>query len=110
MELGQHASLVMTTLDEGINSLDNLDYFFDYLHNAGGLHYKIKGFKKDYFWVSSDRRRLSNRNAIAAPIFQFCLTSSGAQGLPRKAARSGAIPVVQLSSRQGNRIKIGSES
>ncbi|XP_022647711.1 neuroglobin-like [Varroa jacobsoni] len=51
MELGQHASLVMTTLDEGINSLDNLDYFFDYLHNAGGLHYKIKGFKKDYFWL-----------------------------------------------------------
>ncbi|XP_003738429.1 neuroglobin-like [Galendromus occidentalis] len=51
MELGQHASLVMTTLDEGINSLDNLDYFLEYLHNAGGMHYKIKGFKKEYFWL-----------------------------------------------------------
>lgn len=50
MELAQHASVVMTTLDEGINALDNLDYFMSYLHNAGRLHYKIKGFKKEYFW------------------------------------------------------------
>ncbi|KAL1442847.1 hypothetical protein MTO96_030598 [Rhipicephalus appendiculatus] len=50
MELAQHASVVMTTLDEGINALDNLDYFMDYLHNTGRLHFKIKGFKKEYFW------------------------------------------------------------
>lgn len=64
MELGQHASLVMTTLDEGINSLDNLDSFFDYLHNAGGLHYKIKGFKKDYFWVSYSLESHMNTNTF----------------------------------------------
>ncbi|KAH9376197.1 hypothetical protein HPB48_009777 [Haemaphysalis longicornis] len=55
MELAQHASVVMTTLDEGINALDNLDYFMDYLHNTGRLHFKIKGFKKEYFWESSGK-------------------------------------------------------
>jgi hypothetical protein len=53
MELAEHASLVMTSLDEAINSLDNVDYFLEYLHSIGKLHTKVPGFKKEYFWVSS---------------------------------------------------------
>lgn len=52
MELAEHASKVMTTLDESINSLDKVDFFMDYLHAIGRDHRKIPGFKKDYFWVS----------------------------------------------------------
>ncbi|XP_023225311.1 neuroglobin-like [Centruroides sculpturatus] len=50
MELAQHASIVMSTLDEGIRSLDNMDYFLDYLHSVGKLHRKIQGFNRDLFW------------------------------------------------------------
>ncbi|RWS08260.1 Neuroglobin-like protein [Dinothrombium tinctorium] len=50
MELAQHASLVMSTLDEAINSLDNVDYFLDYLHSVGKMHLKVPGFKREYFW------------------------------------------------------------
>lgn len=50
-ELADHANKVMETLDEGIRSLDNLDTFFDYLHQVGASHTRIPGFKADYFWV-----------------------------------------------------------
>lgn len=50
MELAQHASIVMTTLDESIRSLDNVDYLLDYLHSVGKLHHKIPGFHREYFW------------------------------------------------------------
>ncbi|XP_053202840.1 neuroglobin-like [Panonychus citri] len=50
MELAEHASKVMTTLDESINSLDKVDFFMDYLHAIGRDHRKIPGFKKEYFW------------------------------------------------------------
>lgn len=53
MELAQHASLVMTTLDEAVNSLDNVDHFIEYLHSVGRIHRKVPGFKKEYFWVST---------------------------------------------------------
>ena len=52
MELAEHASLVMTSLDEAINSLDNVDYFIEYLHSIGKLHHKVPGFKKENFWVN----------------------------------------------------------
>jgi hypothetical protein len=52
MELADHATKVMTTLDEGIKQLDNLDSFFQYLLNIGASHRKIPGFKSEYFWVS----------------------------------------------------------
>lgn len=51
-ELADHANRVMETLDEGIRSLDNLDTFFDYLHQVGASHTRIPGFKANYFWVS----------------------------------------------------------
>ncbi|XP_054714123.1 neuroglobin-like [Uloborus diversus] len=50
MELAQHASIVMNTLDESIKKLGNVDYFMDYLHAVGKLHTKIPGFQRDYFW------------------------------------------------------------
>ncbi|XP_022196829.1 neuroglobin [Nilaparvata lugens] len=50
MELAEHANKVMTTLDEGIKELDNLDTFFEYLTNVGASHKKIPGFKPEYFW------------------------------------------------------------
>lgn len=53
MELAEHANTVMTTLDEGIKGLDNLDAFFEFLHQVGASHRRIPGFKVEYFWVSS---------------------------------------------------------
>lgn len=51
-ELAEHAIKVMETLDEGIRSLDELDVFFQYLHDVGATHTRIPGFKPEYFWVS----------------------------------------------------------
>lgn len=51
-ELGEHANKVMETLDEGIRSLDELDTFFEYLHQVGASHTRIPDFKSEYFWVS----------------------------------------------------------
>lgn len=52
LELQEHASTVMNTLDEGIKSLDDLDAFFEYLHQVGASHTRIPGFKSEYFKVS----------------------------------------------------------
>lgn len=52
-ELAEHANKVMETLDEGIRGLDDLDSFFDYLHQVGASHTRIPGFKAEYFWVSN---------------------------------------------------------
>lgn len=50
MELAEHANKVMTTLDEGIKELDDLDNFFQYLTQVGATHKTIPGFNPDYFW------------------------------------------------------------
>ncbi|KYQ59259.1 hypothetical protein ALC60_01845 [Trachymyrmex zeteki] len=50
MELAEHAKTVMTTLDEGIKSLDDMDAFLTYLHEVGASHTKIPGFNRQYFW------------------------------------------------------------
>jgi neuroglobin len=42
-ELAEHANKVMETLDEGIRSLDELDVFFQYLHEVGASHTRIPG-------------------------------------------------------------------
>lgn len=52
LELAEHASTVMNTLDEGIKGLDDLDTFFEYLHQVGASHRRIPGFKVEYFWVN----------------------------------------------------------
>lgn len=51
-ELAEHANKVMETLDEGIRSLDELDVFFQYLHDVGASHTRIPGFSPEHFWVS----------------------------------------------------------
>lgn len=53
MELAEHANKVMTTLDEGIKELDDLDNFFQYLTQVGATHKTIPGFNPDYFWVNT---------------------------------------------------------
>lgn len=50
LELQEHATKVMNTLDEGIKELDDLDTFFTFLTQIGQSHKKIPGFKPDYFW------------------------------------------------------------
>ena len=51
LELAEHATIVMNSIDEGIKAMDNVDFFFDLLHQIGGTHHRIPGFKKEYFWV-----------------------------------------------------------
>ena len=50
-ELAEHALKVMTTLDEGIKSLDDMDVFLSYLHQVGASHRKIPNFNRQFFWV-----------------------------------------------------------
>lgn len=50
LDFQEHAVMVMQTLDESIQALENADYFFEYVHGVGRSHYKIKGYKKEYFW------------------------------------------------------------
>jgi hemoglobin-like flavoprotein len=57
-ELAEHAVSVMTTLDESIRSLDNVDAFILYLHQVGQSHYKIPGFQKEYFWVCLNKTKI----------------------------------------------------
>lgn len=60
-ELAEHANNVMTTLDEGIRGLDDLDTFFEFIHQVGGSHTRIPGFTAEHFWVSRIMGRLSIR-------------------------------------------------
>lgn len=69
-ELAEHANKVMETLDEGIRSLDELDNFFDYLHQVGASHTRIPDFKSEYFWVSI---ALAFPRKIHTTIKYFCL-------------------------------------
>jgi len=84
MELAEHASLVMTSLDEAINSLENVDYFIEYLHSIGKLHHKVPGFHKEYFWKietpfleavkeTLDERYTENMETIYKIIIKFIL-------------------------------------
>ena len=56
MELREHASTVMSTLDQSINSLSDYDNFVTYLHSIGKLHRKVPGFKREHFWVSKPEK------------------------------------------------------
>ncbi|XP_063217854.1 neuroglobin-like [Bacillus rossius redtenbacheri] len=50
MELAEHATTVMSTLDEGIKQLDDLDAFLAFVTQVGATHRKIPGFHSSYFW------------------------------------------------------------
>ncbi|CAG9806713.1 unnamed protein product [Chironomus riparius] len=49
-ELAEHATKVMETMDESIRSLDEIDVFFQFLHETGAIHTRIPGFTSDLFW------------------------------------------------------------
>ncbi|CAG0879567.1 unnamed protein product [Darwinula stevensoni] len=49
MELKDHARIAITTLDNGIKSLDDLDVYFQHLHTVGETHTRIPGFEKENF-------------------------------------------------------------
>lgn len=73
-ELAAHANKVMETIDEGIRSLDELDVFFQYLHDVGASHTRIPGFTSEYFWVSKI-------SWACMSIFSFNLTMMAAYKL-----------------------------
>jgi neuroglobin len=45
----------METLDEGIRSLDELDVFFQYLHDVGASHTRIPGKFQAKLMVSEEK-------------------------------------------------------
>jgi len=51
LELAEHATIVMNTLDNAIRSLDNPDAFFQFLEQVGASHRRIPGFSKEHFRV-----------------------------------------------------------
>ena len=55
LELAEHAVAVMSSLDEGIRSIDNMDNFQLFLTQIGQSHCKIDGFQKEFFWVRLPR-------------------------------------------------------
>ncbi|CAG0891456.1 unnamed protein product [Cyprideis torosa] len=48
--LAEHATLVMQTLDQGINSFSDVDKFEVFLTQVGESHRKIAGFRKENFY------------------------------------------------------------
>lgn len=50
LELAEHATVVMATLDEGIRALEDMDSFFTLLHQTGARHTKIPGFNPEFFY------------------------------------------------------------
>lgn len=48
----EHAILVMCTIDEAINNLDDVPYVIEMLRKTGHSHKRFPGFKSDYFYVS----------------------------------------------------------
>ncbi|KAI4463446.1 hypothetical protein MML48_4g00011529 [Holotrichia oblita] len=71
LELHEHATTVMKTLDEGIKGLDNLDAFFEYLHHVGASHRRIPGFKVDYFWIHyTNLNFFSHLQKIESPFLE----------------------------------------
>lgn len=51
LELAEHATKVMSTLDEAIRTLDNLDQTIQFLHAVGATHRRLPGFDKAFFLV-----------------------------------------------------------
>lgn len=66
-ELQEHANKVMNTLDEGIRGLDDLDTFFEFIHQVGASHRRLPGFKQEYFWVSANST-VNKRHSLVASL------------------------------------------
>ena len=56
--LENHATLVMTTLDDAITHIDNFDYVSEVLRKTGASHVRFDGFTKDNFWVSKREKEI----------------------------------------------------
>ncbi|KAF4526225.1 hypothetical protein B566_EDAN001910 [Ephemera danica] len=52
LELAEHATKVMGTLDEAIRALDSLDSLIAYLEAVGASHRRIPTFERNHFHVS----------------------------------------------------------
>lgn len=50
-DLAEHATMVMSIMDNAIRSLDNPDAFVQSLERVGSKHRRIQGFKSEFFWV-----------------------------------------------------------
>lgn len=50
--LEKHALLVMSTMDEAISNIDNVDYVYDVLNRVGQSHGRFSGFVAELFQVS----------------------------------------------------------
>ncbi|XP_047099172.1 myoglobin-like [Schistocerca piceifrons] len=50
MELAEHATTVMNSLDEAIRALDDADTFFTFVEQVGASHRRIPGFQPELFW------------------------------------------------------------
>nr|KAG5704250.1 hypothetical protein BaRGS_012538 [Batillaria attramentaria] len=48
--LENHATLVMTTLDDAITHIDNFDYVSEVLRKTGASHHRFEGFNSENFW------------------------------------------------------------
>ena len=51
--LENHASMVMCTIDEAINNVDDVDYVIDMLKNVGQTHTRFDNFKPEVFLVGT---------------------------------------------------------
>ena len=51
VELEEHATMVMSTIDEAINIMNDADAFLSLVTRIGASHTRIKGFKVEYFSV-----------------------------------------------------------
>ncbi|XP_062621642.1 uncharacterized protein LOC134283210, partial [Saccostrea cucullata] len=47
--LEQHATFVMTTVDEAISNIDNYNYVTDHLHRTGATHQRFVDFSSENF-------------------------------------------------------------
>ena len=84
LELAEHASMVMSTLDHAVRTLESPDEFVQFVENVGQSHNRIPGFKRDYFWVSKYPLTF---NPFISPVESICETTRKwltASAYPRK--------------------------
>lgn len=63
--LENHATLVMTTLDEAITNIANYDQVKEHLHRTGGSHQRFNDFEADNFRVCIVIRIILNQKKIS---------------------------------------------
>ncbi|KAL8585150.1 hypothetical protein ACOMHN_013165 [Nucella lapillus] len=98
--LENHATLVMTTLDDAITHIDNFDYVAEVLRKTGASHVRFEGFKSENFWnirepfleavkITLGDRYTDNMEAIYKVAITFILTTM-TQGMEDKVKEKAA--------------------